>query len=95
MRNDPGEDLLGFGAEFNGSLRIESRPERLTAEVGAIALREVMERLDLIPWLTERLHDPRDPDLITHPLSELLRTSLTAAAGARLARSGRRGRPSR
>lgn len=75
-----GEDLTLFRAEFNRSIRIEDRPERLTSEVGAIALRDVMERLEIIEWLTERLEDPRNPDLITHPLSELLRTSILLMA---------------
>jgi Transposase DDE domain group 1 len=70
------EDLTPFRAEFNGSLRLEGRPVFLTAETGAIVLREVMERLDVIPWFVERLEDPRNPRFITHPLSELLRTSL-------------------
>jgi hypothetical protein len=75
-----GEELTGFRTEFNRSIRIEDRPERLTAEVGAIALRDVMERLEIVEWLVERLEDPRRPDLITHPLSELLRTSVLLMA---------------
>ena len=71
-----GEDLARFRAEFNGSLRIESRPERLTTEAGAIFLREVVERLGMSGWLVRRLEDSRNPDLITHPLGELLNTSL-------------------
>lgn len=69
-----GEDLTLFSAEFNGSLRIESRAERLTSEAGAVILREVSERLGIMSWLAERLHDPRNPRLITHPLAELLHT---------------------
>jgi hypothetical protein len=69
-------NLSLFRAEFNQSLRIEARPERLTADAGAVVLREVMERLGVVDWMTSRLVDHRDPDLITHPLSELLRTSL-------------------
>jgi hypothetical protein len=71
-----GEDLTLFRAEFNGSLRIEAQPERLTSEAGAIATREVMERLGIIAWLGERIVDPRDPRLLTHSIAELLRTSL-------------------
>ena len=71
-----GEDLTLFAAEFNGSLRVESRAERLTAEAGAVVLREVIERLGVGRYLADRLHDPRDPDLITHPLVELLHTEL-------------------
>lgn len=71
-----GEDLTRFRAEFNRSLRIEARPERLTSEAGAVLLREVLERLGITTWLVERLDDPRDPALVTHPLAELLHTSL-------------------
>ena len=69
-------NLSLFRAEFNHSLRLESRPERLTSDAGAVVLREVTERLGIIDWMTKRLVDRRDPELITHPLSELLRTSL-------------------
>jgi hypothetical protein len=65
-----------FPVEFNGSLRIEGRPERLTSEAGAVVLREVMGRVGIVDWLCARLVDPRKPELITHPLSELMRTSL-------------------
>jgi hypothetical protein len=69
-------NLALFRAEFNGSLRIEARPERLTSESGAIVLREVLERLGMVAWLVPRLADTRRPDLITHPLSELVRSAL-------------------
>lgn len=71
-----GEDLSQIRVQFNGSLRVEARPERLTGEAGAMILREVVERLGLVPYLVARLHDPRNQDLITHPLSELLVTTL-------------------
>jgi hypothetical protein len=71
-----GESLALFRAEFNRSLRIEARPERLTAESGAVVLREVLERLGLVDWLVARLVDRRDPELITHPLAELVRTAV-------------------
>src|SRR4051812_3595052 len=35
-----------------------------------------MERSGIIEWLTERLHDPRQPHLVTYPLADLLRTML-------------------
>ncbi len=69
-------NLSLFRAKFNQSLRIEARPERLTSDAGAVLLREVMERLGIVDWMTSRLVDRRDPELITHPLSELVRTSL-------------------
>ncbi len=75
-----GEELTRFRAEFNSSIRIESRPERLTSESGAIVLRDVMERLGFGAWLAERLQDPRNPKLITHPQIELVRTSILLLA---------------
>lgn len=69
-----GEEVTPISAEFNGSLRIEARAERLTSEAGAVVLREVAERLGIVPWMVERLQDPRNPRLITHPLAELLHT---------------------
>ncbi len=42
------ETLSLFRSSFNKSLRIESRPERLTGEPGAIVLREIMDRTRVI-----------------------------------------------
>ena len=79
------EDLLGeqdrvLRPTFNGALRIEARRERLTSDAGAILLREIMERIGLIPWLVKRLHDPRSPTMVIHPLEELLRTAVVLLA---------------
>lgn len=65
---------------FNGAVQVEARPERLTGDAGAILAREVMDRIRVIEWLEERLFDPRDPAMITHPLVELLRTELLLLA---------------
>jgi len=65
---------------FNGALRIETRRERLTGDAGVLMLRELMERTGLIEWLDAHFTDPRHADLITHPMSELLRTALTLLA---------------
>jgi hypothetical protein len=70
------KNLPLFQPEFNSYLKIESRPERLSSEAGTVISREVIERLGIVKWLAGRLRDPRDPDLITHPLPELLHTSL-------------------
>jgi hypothetical protein len=74
------KNLPLFQPEFNRYLKVESRPERLSGEAGGVISREVIERLGIVKWLSERLHDPRDPDLITHPLPELLHTSLLLLA---------------
>ncbi|MFQ5807900.1 MAG: IS1380 family transposase [Phycisphaerae bacterium] len=65
-----------FPLDFNRSIRIEDRPERLTADAGVLALRQIDHGLGLTDWLAARLTDPRNPDLITHPQVELLRTRL-------------------
>ncbi len=65
-----------FPLDFNGSIRIEDRPERLTGEAGVLVLRQLDQRLGLTEWLVTHLRDPRHPDLITHPQIELLRTRL-------------------
>jgi hypothetical protein len=71
-----GETLPLFKTSFNKSLSVETRPDRLTGEAGAVVLRELMECSGVIGWLDERLHDPRNPNLITYPLTTLLRSTL-------------------
>ena len=70
------ETIPQIRPSFNRSLRLETRPELLSADTGALVQRELMERSGLIDWLTERLHDPRHPSSIRYPLSDLLRTGL-------------------
>jgi len=68
------------GFAFNGSVRVEARDTRLTSNAGAVLFREAMERTGLLGSLTKKLQDPRDPKLVTHPLSELLATRLSLLA---------------
>lgn len=76
-----GEGRQGLlGVDFNGAIRIEGRPERLTGDAGALIIREVDQRLGLTKHLASVLKDQRDPDAITHPFRELLRTSLILMA---------------
>ena len=70
------EILSLFRPSFNKPLRIESRPERLTAEPGAVLLREIMERTQITEWLAGRVYDPRKTDRVIYPLADLLCTSL-------------------
>jgi len=71
-----GETLAQASLDFNHTIRVENRSSRLTADPGSLLLREVVEKLGIVPWLTRQIDDPRREDLITHPLSELLRTLL-------------------
>src|SRR4051794_3957356 len=75
-----GETPLPFTTSFNASLSIEARPERLTGDAGAVLVREVIERTGILEWMTARLHDPRQPHLVSYPLAELLRTMLVLFA---------------
>lgn len=63
-----------FSLDFNRSVRIEARPEHLSSDAGAILLRELTDRLGLPALVRKHLCDPRDPDRVTHPFLELLRT---------------------
>lgn len=71
---------IAFRPRFNSSVEVEVRSERLTTNPGAVLLREMLDKLGLMPWLCARLSDPRRPELITYPLSELLRTRLLLLA---------------
>ncbi len=71
-----GETLPIFSTTFNRSVQVEARADHLSADSGALLLREILERTGIVEWMTERLIDPRDPNAITYPLADLLRTSL-------------------
>jgi len=66
--------------DFNGSLGIEGRPDRLTSNAGTIVLRELDDRLGVSTALARRLTDSRDPSRVTHSLTELLRSWIYAMA---------------
>jgi hypothetical protein len=71
-------DLTVFPFRFNRSVGLEGRAERLTADAGVLALRELDERLGFTRALAAGLDDPRNQRLITHPFAELLRSRLYA-----------------
>ena len=72
-----GETLPLFTPLFNKSVQIESRPEHLTGESGALIQREIMERSGIIDWLAARPSRPAQARTDrTYPLSDLLRTHL-------------------
>ena len=73
------KDSVG-SVSFNGSIRIEGRPERLTSHAGAVLLRETDERIGFTAALAAKIEDPRNQDWITHPMSELVRARIYAMA---------------
>jgi len=68
------------GPDFNRSIKIEFREERITSDAGALALREVADKLGVFDWLCEHIEDTRAPDRVVHPLAELLATSVLLMA---------------
>lgn len=69
-----------FTPDFNRSIQVEAREDRLTADAGAVLLRELFTRLRLEELLASRLVDPRRQDMITHPQMELLRSHVLLLA---------------
>ncbi len=69
-----------FRLDFNRSVRVEARPERLTSDAGAVLLRTLLDRLGFTELVRRHLTDGRDPRRVTHPFVELLRTTLLLLA---------------
>jgi hypothetical protein len=69
-----------FQPDFNRSIRVEARRERLSSDAGALLLRELMDRLGFPGLFRRHLRDPRDPSRVTHGQEELLRTELLRLA---------------
>lgn len=69
-------DGINLRLGFNPSIRIESRPLRLTSNVGVLLLREIDDIFGISSFIDSKIVDPRNPALITHPFIELLRCRL-------------------
>lgn len=62
----------GFGLGFNGSVRVLGRSQRVTADSGAILLRELDDALGMTSRLSKNLGSSRGP--VRFSLAELLRS---------------------
>ena len=69
-----------FAPSFNGSLRVEGRLEKLTANAGLVLLREVDDRLGISDGLSEALVDHRSPERIVHPQRQMIRALVQGMA---------------
>jgi hypothetical protein len=69
------QDTL-FPLEFNRSIHLEARSERVSSDSGALLMRELMDRLGYRRLFERHLHDPRDQARVTHSFQELLRTAV-------------------
>jgi hypothetical protein len=65
-----------FSLEFNRSVHVEARGDRMSTDAGALLLRELMDRLGFSGLVERHLRDRRDPDRVTHSFVELFRTVL-------------------
>lgn len=65
-----------FSLDFNRSVRVESRAERLTADAGVLLLRELSDKLGMAGLVARCLSDPRDPARTRHPFIELFHTRI-------------------
>ncbi len=55
---------------------MEARPDRLTADAGAVILREILDKTRVVDDLVRDMADPRRESHVTHRLDDLLRTNL-------------------
>ena len=76
-----GETLSLFQPSFNGSVRVETRTERLSGDAGFVLLRKVLDDTGLIRHLSRRLHDPRRLDRMVYSMPELPGTSMVHCSG--------------
>jgi hypothetical protein len=66
-------DRIEFGKLGRRALQVDFGGGAVSSDGGLLLVREVDRRLRLTERMAAVLHDPRDPDLITHPLVDLLR----------------------
>ena len=69
---------LGFSRLKRRALEVNFGGGDVSSDGGLLLVREVDRRLQLTQRAAAVLHDPRDPDLITHPLRDLIRQRVDA-----------------
>jgi len=66
--------------DFNRAVFIRDASPRITADAGALLLRELDDKLGVTPHLADRIFDPRDPAKVRYEDTVLLRQWLYARA---------------
>jgi len=66
--------------EFDRSVKIDFTGEKVTSNAGTLMLAELDHRLGIIGNIASRLHDPRNPELITYSMHNLLSQRLFCIA---------------
>jgi hypothetical protein len=79
---DPTFPLPGLSPVSGKAIVARFDGGRLSSDGGLLVLREVEKRLGVADRLAACIRDPRDPDLITHSLADMIRfRMLMIAAG--------------
>jgi hypothetical protein len=73
-------DAVEFSKLSRRKLQVNFGGGAVSSDGGLLLLREVDRRLKLTERVAAVLHDPRDPDLITHPLVDLMRQRIYGIA---------------
>ncbi len=61
---------------WNGSIELDASDESVSADAGALLMRETLEHSGIVSWLEENLIDDRRPGSVLHSTGNLLRTCL-------------------
>ncbi len=69
-----------FRLDFNRSVRVEARPERLTSDAGAVLLRSLLGRLGFPALVRRHLQDLRNAGRVRHDFLELVLTQVLLLA---------------
>jgi len=75
-----GEETTRVRFSFNGPIRVAALGEKLSCNDGAILLRKIDDGIGVTKQLGRRLHDPHNPLMVHHTMTELLRTQLQMIA---------------
>ena len=70
-------DRFPFG--YNRSLEVDGSDESVSADAGALVMREILECSGIVSWLEDHLIDDRRPGSVVHSMGNLMRTCLLPA----------------
>ena len=62
--------------DWNRSIEVDASDESVSADAGALLMRETLEHSGIVSWLEENLIDDRRPGSVLHSTGNLLRTCL-------------------
>jgi hypothetical protein len=74
------KNFTTINPQFDKSVKIDFTGETVTSNAGVIMLAELDNKLGVIRNIAARLHDPRNPDFITHTMYGLLSQRLLCIA---------------